>query len=271
MKLNLLDLLQEFLCDCEFRKLSDRTVNNYKYFISKFIDAIEVSEVEELNRTIIKNFITSLDVSTSTKNTYLRNILVFIHYIETEYELNLNIKVRKLKEQQEIKFTPSEVEVEKLKQYYNNKTFLSCRNKTIIYTFCSLGLRCSELLNLKVENIDFQNKIVTVNRKGNYVQQLPLNKELELQLRKYMTRYIKIDSGYLFSSRSNKRLAVSDIHYILKKVDKDITAHSLRRWCCTNMIKNNIDIILVSRFMNHHSLEITNRYYIDAKATDIKF
>ena len=84
-----------------------------------------------------------------------------------------------------------------------------------------------------------------------------------------MTRY-PLDTELLFVSRNCNKLEVSHLHYLLKKVNPKINPHSLRRACCTRMLKAGIPLIMVSRYMNHSSIEVTNNYYADIKATDIK-
>lgn len=264
-------LLDEFLCECEYKNLSAITIRNYSRILNEFINAINVSDVEELNRYIIKDYINSLPLAVSSKNQYLRCISAFWHWYESEYDTDLRIKVKRLKEKRGIKYTPTDEEVKRLYDYYNNKSYLGARNKTMISVLVNLGVRGNELLGLKKSDIDFKNDIITVrNRKGNIDQQLPLNKEVKLQLTKYLNRYgNKNDNDLLFVTRNGYRLSLRDIGYILKKCNSKLTAHSLRRYCCTTMLKQGIPLVMVSRFMNHSSIEVTNSYYADIKATDI--
>ena len=271
--MELTKLLNEFIAECEYKNLSAITIRNYKSIIGEFINSISITNIEELDRHIIKDYIYNLPIATSSKNQCLRCISAFWHWYEYEYDMDLNIRVKRLKEKQQIKYTPSDEEVKKLKEYYTNKKYIDSRNKTIIYTFVNLGLRGNELINLKKADLDLNNNIITVrNRKGDIDQQLPINKELRLQLIRYVNKY-DINSEYLFVSKNNKKMAISNLHYLLSKtrVNNSINPHSLRRYCCTNMLKSGIPITMVSRFMNHSSIEVTNSYYADIKATDIVF
>lgn len=199
--------------------------------------------------------------------------MAFLHWYQEEYDINMNIKIHRLKEARQIKYTPTDDEVKQLISFYSNNNYMSSRNKSIISCFVCLGLRGNELIGLRKDDVDLEHNIITVrNRKGNMEQQLPINKELKLQLTKYLNRYgDKVNSGLLFVTRSGNKLDISHLHYMLKKVNRDISPHSLRRYCCTKMLKDNIPIVMVSRFMNHSSIEVTNSYYANIKATDIKF
>lgn len=272
MKLKL--LLNEFIAEAEYKQLSNTTIRNYTRVLNEFIlnlQNVGIEEIEQLNKSIIKQYINSLPLATSSKNQYLRCINAFLHWYEEEYDVNMNIKIHRLKEAHTIKYTPSDDEVKHLLNFYNNNNYMQCRNKTIISCFVFLGLRATELIELKYDDVDLDNNIITVKRKGNIYQELPLNKDVKLQLTKYMNRYVDKLDELLFVSRNGNKLEIGNIHYMLKKCNKDISPHSLRRYCCTRMLKQRIPLIMVSRFMNHSSIEITNSYYADIKALDIKF
>ncbi|MDY3948893.1 MAG: site-specific integrase [Bacilli bacterium] len=262
-------LSKEFLSECEYKNLSEVTIRNYTKVLGKFIDTIEVTNIEDLNKQMVKHYINNLPLVTSSKNQHLRCIMAFINWYQYEYDKNLNIKIHRLKEAHTIKYTPSDDEVKQLLNFYSNKTYMECRNKTIISCFVFLGLRVSELIEIKYDNVDLEHNIITIHRKGNIDQQLPINKDVKLQLTKYMNRYHH-DKELLFVSKNGNILNASNIHNILKKVNPKINPHSLRRYCCTKMIKDGIPLIFVSRYMNHSSIEITNSYYADVRAEDVK-
>ena len=269
MELKMNMLLDEYLMECEYKKLSSKTITNYKRILESFISTTGVQDIKQLNKLLVKGYINELELSISSKNQYIRTISAFINWIQDEYDVDLHIKLKRLKEQKTIKYTPTDDEVEELLKAYDNKSFMNCRNRTIISCFVYLGLRAEELLNLRKDDVDLKNGIITVRkRKGNIDQQLPIANELKLQLHKYMTRY-PLDGELLFVSRNGNKLEVSHLHYLLKKVNPKINPHSLRRACCTRMLKAGIPLIMVSRYMNHSSVEVTNSYYADVKALDV--
>ena len=269
MKLEL--LLNEFIAECEYKQLSKITIRNYNRILGEFIRDVEAENMEQLNKHIIKDYINNLPLATSSKNQSLRCIMAFLHWYVDEYEVNMNIKVKRLKEARQIKYTPTDDEVSEILSFYNNKTYMSSRNKTIISCFTFLGLRATELIELKVNDVSLDDNVITIHRKGNVYQELPTPKQLKLQLTKYLNRYGDKLDGLLFVSKNGNELTIPNIHYMLKKCNDNISPHSLRRYCCTKMLKDGIPIVMVSRFMNHSSIEITNSYYANVKATDIKF
>ena len=262
-------LLNEFICECEYKQLATTTIKNYTRILEHFRQNIPIEEIEQLNKLLIKGYINNLTLATSSKNQYLRCIMSFLHWYEEEYDTSLGIHIKRLKEAHTIKYTPSDDEIKKLINFYNNKTYIQCRNKTIISCFVNTGIRLNELIQLKYDDIDLKNGIITVHRKGNIYQQLVLNNELQLQLHKYINRYGS-NNKLLFTSKNNKRLNPADIHYILKKVNKNITPHSLRRYFASKLIREGVPLIYISRMLGHKDIQLTNSYYLDVRTQDIK-
>ena len=262
-------LLNEFICECEYKQLATTTIKNYTRVLEHFRQNIPIDEIEQLNKLLIKNYINELKLSVSSKNQYLRCINAFLHWYEDEYDISLNIHIHRLKEQQQIKYTPTDDEIKKLINFYNNKTYIQCRNKTIISCFINTGIRLNELIQLKYDDVDLEHKVLVVNRKGGYIQQLPLNSSVLLQLTKYINRY-STNSELLFVSKNNKRLNPADIHYILKRAgNKNITPHSLRRYFASSLIAKGTPIVFVSRLLGHKDIQLTNKFYLDVQLEDI--
>ena len=268
--MKLCKLLNEFICECEYKQLATTTIKNYTRILEHFRQNIPIDEIEQLNKLLIKGYINNLTLATSSKNQYLRCIMSFLHWYEEEYNTSLGIHIKRLRENHKILYTPSTDEVKQLLSFYNNKTYIQCRNRSIISVFINTGIRLNELLELKYDDIDLEHKIITVHRKGGYLQQLVLNKDVLLQLTKYINRY-NTNSELLFTSKNNNRLNPADIHYILKRAgNKNITPHSLRRYFASKLIREGVPIVFVSRMLGHKDIQLTNNYYLDVRTQDIK-
>lgn len=266
-------LINEFICECEYKQLSTSSIRNYSRVLEHFRQNISIIEMEDLNKQIIKSYISNLTtLAISSKNQYLRCIMSFLHWYEEEYEVNTNIHIKRLRETTQIKYTPSTEEVKKLINFYNNKSYMSCRNRTIISVFINTGIRLNELITLRVNDIDLNNKVLTVNRKGGYIEQLVINNELQLQLHKYINRYVSNSNNkLLFQSKNGNRLNPADIHYILKRVGNNkITPHSLRRYFASKLIREGVPLVYISRMLGHKDIQLTNKYYLEVKTQDIK-
>lgn len=265
-------LINEFIAEAEYKNLSNTTIKNYTRVLEHFRQNISIIEMEDLNKQIIKSYISNLTLAISSKNQYLRCIMSFLHWYEEEYDTSLNIHIKRLREQHKVLYTPSDNEIKKLMNFYNNKSYMSCRNKTIISVFINTGIRLNELITLRVNDIDLNNKVLIVNRKGGYIEQLVINNELQLQLTRFINRYVSNSNNkLLFQSKNGNRLNPADIHYILKRVGNNkITPHSLRRYFASKLIKEGVPLIYISRMLGHKDIQLTNKYYLEVKTQDIK-
>lgn len=150
----------------------------------------------------------------------------------------------------------------------NSKNYI--RNNCIIHLFLSTGIRLSELINIDIANIDFDNKTIRVWGKGNKQRTVCISEYCKNMLLEYLNTR-KIDNNLnqpLFISSQNKRISKSSIEYICQKAyklmgleDKEYTVHTLRHTAATIVYRHaNNDILVVKEFLGHTSLVATEIY-----------
>ncbi len=137
------------------------------------------------------------------------------------------------------------------------------RYKCISLIMLDCGLRVSETISLKFENIDWKKKEILVNtlkRKDDTIRVVPMNKELYNTLVGYVHSK-NIRDGYLFPSSSSKTGHVTRqaVHKYVKKVG-GIYPHMLRHTCATNMLNNGANVIEVKDMLGHSSYMSTQVY-----------
>ncbi|PQJ77805.1 site-specific tyrosine recombinase XerD [Polaribacter porphyrae] len=146
------------------------------------------------------------------------------------------------------------------------------RNRTIIETMYSCGLRVSELITLKVSDLFFDEGFVKVTGKGNKERFVPIHYNAQ----KYITIYIdeirshiKIKKGFedtLFLNRRGKGLTRQMIFTILKdlaikvNLNKKISPHTLRHSFATHLLKNGADLRAIQQMLGHESITTTEVY-----------
>lgn len=145
------------------------------------------------------------------------------------------------------------------------------RNNTIVFLFLNTGLRVSELSNINISDINFEEKYISVNGKGNKERKVLINESSKKVLLKYIkskqNKILNINEP-LFLNKNNKRLGIDGVEKICKKAfnliginDKRYTAHTLRHTAATNIYqysKENINI--VKEFLGHQSIVSTQIY-----------
>lgn len=157
--------------------------------------------------------------------------------------------------------------------------FTSARDTLLVTLNLTVGLRCSEALNLTVEQ--FNSDVISIIGKGGKLRKFRVTDEIRTRFNEYMEVRDQAfndgeDSELLFVSVTGKELHVKDINKNLKKycercgIDKDITSHCLRRSCATHYLQEGIPVAQVSRLLGHSNPQTTMRYY-KADGTDFDF
>ena len=157
--------------------------------------------------------------------------------------------------------------------------FTSARDTLLVTLNLTVGLRCSEALNLTVEQFD--NDVISIIGKGGKLRKFKVTDEIRARFDEYMEVRDQAfndgeDSELLFVSVTGKELHVKDINKNLKKycercgIDKDITSHCLRRSCATHYLQEGIPVAQVSRLLGHSNPQTTMRYY-KADGADFDF
>ena len=140
------------------------------------------------------------------------------------------------------------------------------KHKTILMTAYACGLRVSEVINLKVGDIDSSRMMVRVEHgKGDKDRYTILSPRLLSELRSYWLVYRP--SLWLFENKITKgRLSRSTPQLVFKaavkkaKIDKKVTFHSLRHGFATNLLEAGVDIRTIQILMGHSSISTTSRY-----------
>ena len=157
--------------------------------------------------------------------------------------------------------------------------FTSARDTLLVTLNLTVGLRCSEALNLTVEQ--FNSDVISIIGKGGKLRKFKVTDEIRTRFNEYMEVRDQAfndgeDSELLFVSVTGKELHVKDINKNLRKycercgIDKDITSHCLRRSCATHYLQEGIPVAQVSRLLGHSNPQTTMRYY-KADGTDFDF
>lgn len=249
--------MYKLLTKVESKNLSKNTYLTYKNTLDIFY-----SKYKKINFENIYQFLTIDNKEMKPSTLHLRKIILM-----KELEL---CRKKDVISTAEIKLPPIVEEykdvltIEEIKYIssfsHNTNQKLEYRNKNIILTLYFLGLRCNEICNVKIRDINHKDQTIVINGKG--------KKKRVLFIHKQLLPYIKIvtNQTYLFENFKNKKLTprtinkiVSDI-VVKSKINKKITPHSLRRSFCTNLIKNGANIKIVSMLMGHSKIETTARY-----------
>jgi len=244
--------------DLSIRNYSKRTIRSYVSAL-KGLSGFYNKCPSEISNQEIRNYLnhlTKLGRSWTTVNIVLSacNLL----YRDT---LGQDEKIQSLKRPKLIKKIPvvfSEVEIEHLLKQVKN-----VKHRAIMMTIYSAGLRCGELSNLKIKDIDSTRlRIIVRNAKGHKDREVILSDKLLTYLREYVRTYRPKE--YLFNGQvAGKPISASTLQKVFKKVlnqsgiQKRASLHTLRHSYATHLMNKGIDLRIIQKLLGHKSIKTT--------------
>jgi site-specific recombinase XerD len=137
------------------------------------------------------------------------------------------------------------------------------RTHTLLLLIFDCGLRISECIGLRVEDLDFDNLLLAVKGKGNKHRLVPMSQEL----RKILWRFVSDRTGYVFCTRDGKALMRRNVLKDVKRLCKAIgipapkrTVHAARHTMATDYIRQGGNVVKLQRILGHSSITTTMRY-----------
>ena len=146
------------------------------------------------------------------------------------------------------------------------------RNKAIIEMLYSCGLRVSELISIKLSNINFRQGVVKIEGKGNKERMIPLSKNAKQEIKQYMKvyrDYMEIEKGYedvLFLNKRGTALSRVMVFNIIKHlatragIKKNVSPHTFRHSFASHLVSGGADLRAVQDMLGHESILTTEIY-----------
>jgi integrase/recombinase XerC len=256
------------------RRLSKHTVTSYKTDLNQFFSYVNdhsiAESVDQISFKIIRNWITYLFESGSTSRTINRKISSlksFFKFLELSDLISINptLKIISLKNSRKLPSIVEQVDLDQLlDQKYFDKGIVGERDSLIIEFFYLTGVRLSELIEIKINDIDFKNCSLKVLGKGNKERIVPLSFDVVSKIDLFIKNYNIKD--YLFLNSSKKKLYPKKVYRIvnyyigLVSSIKKRSPHVLRHSFATHMLNNGADINAIKEILGHSSLSATQIY-----------
>lgn len=244
-------------------KATGTTKITYVSILEDFIKSIDAHVVEDLNILVIDNFIDTLSLRGYKPKTIKNKIVVIRSFIKFLYSKNL-IDIRP--EAIEI---PRTVEVEanfldEEEQCILIKSARNLRDKALIMTILSSGLRASEILNLK-EDYLYRRSLIVSRGKGGKPRVTFIDPLTEKSIREYHHKR-EVDSVFVFTNSFGKPLSRQYLSRMISEtalragIKKRVSAHTLRHSFATNMLRKGARIEDVQPLMGHSNISTTRLY-----------
>ncbi|MDA3855589.1 MAG: tyrosine-type recombinase/integrase [Candidatus Woesearchaeota archaeon] len=238
---------------------SKETKKNYMYNTSKFFLWLRVNS-KEINNQTLKEYFLYLDSKKYDRNT-IRLKRSVINYLFKRI-LKLDIYLDDIPMPKKKNDIPKVLNKEEIKIIIENIT--NYKHKLIVITMYSSGLRLSELINLKREDLNFKQNIITIRNSKNRKDRITLfSKNLKDELSEYILRK-EFKTKYLFESNRDSKYTKKSIQEIIRKaskpLNKHVTPHMLRHSFATHLLESGTDIRLIQKLLGHSKIETTTIY-----------
>lgn len=265
--------IDEFLLDLKYAKnYSSNTIVSYQNDLSQFADFVKVN-LDKVSGDDIKKYVKSLhELKEKSLARKLSSLRMFYDFMVKRRFIAVS-PMAGIDGPKIGKYLPdvlSVEEVDRLLDFTCDNDF-SFRNRCILELLYSTGLRISELVSLKLENIVLDEAFVKVMGKGSKERIVPLNDValdyLEKYIKEVRPRMLKgVTTDDLFLNNHGKGLTRQAVFKIIKKraeeihLKKSISPHTLRHSFATHLLQNGADIRFIQELLGHAELGTTEIY-----------
>lgn len=262
------------------RGLSKNSVSNYCLDIKKLIKFLELHEMEvspiKINTDTLQEFIyeTAKNINVRSQARLISGLNSFFNYLifedyrtDNPMELIESPKIgRKLPDTLAIE------EIDKIIATLDLSTPEGERNRTMLETLYSCGLRVSELVNLKISDLFFEEGFIKVSGKGDKERFVPVASSTIKYIDIYISDvrpHINVQKSYedfVFLNRRGKNLTRAMIFTIIKRatekagIKKNISPHTFRHSFATHLLQGGADLRAIQQMLGHESITTTEVY-----------
>ncbi|MBX4211805.1 MAG: tyrosine-type recombinase/integrase [Candidatus Yanofskybacteria bacterium] len=285
MKHDFKKLKSEYLEYLEIEKnRSPKTLENYGRYLARFMNFARIEDLDDVTEDMIRQYRLWLNrvkdsagqpLKRVTQNYHiiaLRNFLKYLAKRGIKAVAAERVELGK-QEDREVTFLERD-ELQRLLEAPGEKDLAALRDRAILSSLFSTGMRVSELCALDRNKIDVNRGEISIRGKGGKVRLVFLSDETKTHLADYIDKRSDVDEALFiriprsgFNKVSNLRLTPRSVQRIVKKhatkagiMGKDVSPHKLRHSFATDLLRNGADIRSVQALLGHSSVTTTQIY-----------
>ena len=281
------NLLNDYLIYLKIeRGLSENSIKSYSYDIKNLLRYINKYNsklsLKQCDKQFMQEFIyeISKNISSRSQSRLLSSLKSFFNYLVFEGYNNIS-PMELIESPKIVTKLPDVLSIEEIKLLIKNSELNKnhgIRNSAILETLYGSGLRVSELINLKLSDIHYDDKLLLIQGKGNKQRLVPLGSISESKVSNYVNNYrilkkVKKNSNdIVFLNRNGKKLTRAMIFNIVKEaqnksnIKKTVSPHTFRHSFATHLLENGADLRSIQIMMGHENITTTEVYtHLDTK------
>lgn len=261
------------------RGLAQNTIISYRYDLIKYINFLKKNNISSFNQTkkdLVNNYFVylrkkNLEINSISRNLVAVKMLYRFLLIEGFIKEDITGLIEFPRMSKKLPHVLSLREINLLLNKANFKSNLGLRDLAILELFYATGLRVSELIYLKIDDINMENCMLKCLGKGSKERIIPFGSKayqsLRLYLDKVRQKLVKNpNKDILFLNSRGERLSRQGIFYLVKKyvrkagIEKKVTPHTLRHTLATHLLENGADLRSVQEMLGHSDISTTQIY-----------
>jgi len=255
------------------RGYSFRTIKSYQLCVEKFLETCNKT-IDKISKKDVKEYLDLLVDRGKAGNTINVNLNALKFLFEKILGKKMRLDIKYSKKPLKLPVVLSKEEVKRLFSAINNE-----KHKLMIQLLYSAGLRVSELINLKPEDLKLEKSLGWVRGgKGNKDRLFIIADSLKTAIKELIGKENLSGENFLFNSNRDNKYDIRSLQVIIKqackkaKLDKGISCHSLRHSFATHLLENGYKIHEIQLMLGHKSPETTFTYLrtISPKLLNIK-
>lgn len=256
------------------KNASGHTVTNYKIDLREFSESIKDKPVEQVTHLDVRLFLARMKEknfskrSVARKMACLRSFFKFL-YREGYIKSNPAVSLSTPKIDKKLPLFLSTDDAARLMESPDPSDVIGLRDRAILETLYSTGVRVSELVSLDKEDIDFISGVLKVRGKGKKERLVPIGDKALRAIKAYFEK-IKVininEKKPVFLNKNNRRASDRAVRRIVHKyihktsLNENISPHSLRHSFATHMLDRGADLRSVQELLGHANLSTTQIY-----------
>jgi len=261
------------------RGLAQNTIISYRYDLTKYISFLKKNKITfftKTNKILVNNYFLFLRGKGLEINSISRNLVavkMFYRFLLMEGLIKEDITslIEFPRVSKKLPHVLSLREINLLLDKANFKGNLGLRNQAILELFYATGMRVSELIYLKINDINMENRMLKCLGKGSKERIIPFGNKAYQSLNLYLDRVrpklVKNpNEDTLFLNSRGERLSRQGIFYLVKlyarkaRIEKKVTPHTLRHTLATHLLENGADLRSVQEMLGHSDISTTQIY-----------
>ena len=263
--------VEKFVRYLEIEKnYSRHTIINYSLDLEDFKKFLGGLAIEALDYLTLRKYLAVLKGKNLNARTIARHLSVlrsFFKFLTREGYLKNNptLSISTPKQEKRLPLFLTEEEITRLIESALPKDEKGSRDKAILETFYSTGIRISELVGLDIADVDFIGGIVKVMGKGKKERIVPIGEKAIAAIRDYLDKRKK-QADTLFLNKSGQRITTKGVRDIVKKyirlasIKQGVSPHTLRHSFATHLLNKGADLRSVQELLGHANLATTQIY-----------